>query len=1163
MAASAPPVADTKKPAPQPPDKKAGGARSTEPKAGAGKAGADKAAPDKTGAAQASPQQRMDRMAIRARMEVSEPGDAVEREADQVAEQVTRQLADPAGKGAQPGQPGQQPLQIQRRAQSGAPLVRKPAEPSAPPVPAMPDAEDVRQQVARGSPPDKDPQTRLRAQAGRGEPLPEALRTRLEGSFGRDLSGVRLHTDTEANELARDYSAQAFTVGPDIYFASGKFDPATPAGMNLLAHELTHVAQQDGSGTVHRQVMRKPAAGGGAAPAGGAGTVDHAAKRIDIPVLQVPSYDRKAAAIPQPLALPRNPTRPSDQRKVWSDGIQATGGYADAVKKNVDTRRGVKSAKTGKMVHVLQPKSSETYFIGDAAALAGKTALPRWNKAGAFSSYDVDHIREMQLGGSNTLPNMEMLDSSANRSSGSLIHNEIVAKINAAIQPEIGPGKHWKKAPDVKKVQSEYQVTFAATSPTLKVAGNSGNFWSVDAVTTGEHIKSTKTLSAAEISRKKLVGDDTHLVLYPRVGGGGAHNIPWKPDTNTPGAFSGKGIFKNFTATGITYDPGNGGTITGIKKFGKDLLEQKTVSWKLTEMEGMDYTVYVDKASVLASMPGGTMPGASPITFSEMELDDHGALSATGVLRPDLPLLSGLEIDLTIADDQVWLSKTFSGDELAFPGPIQVMGSTLTMAAGTGGLKVEGDVDYEITKLGKGKITGMGAFGGGSGASFGIKGSFELDKEVFDGEARIEAGYENEAFWAKGHLSIAEGKIQGIESASIDAAYEKDTFTATGTVVPKIPAVESASLGIEYSEEAGLKFSGDLALKGNPLISDGKLHVEAAQPPGGTGFKVKASGSAKPNIPGVTSELSATYDDGAFTASFSGAYAKGMLSGQVNVGVTNCSVDEQGQIGALADPNAELTVFGSGSATLQIAPWLQAKAGIRFSPTGEVTVSGEIGLPGEIQLFPRQEVDKTLFSLSTQIPIIPGLVAEVGGNLKAKAGFGPGVLDQLRLGVEYNPAHEEDTRVTGDAHVKVPGDAGLRLAARAGIGLGITGASATGGIELGGSLGIDGAAEAGVHVDWTPRQGLKIEAEAAFHAEPKFKFDVSGYVAVTALGFSVYDNRWELAAYELGSNLRFGVKFPVKYAEGEAFNVSLDDVVFEVPDVDPGTMISQLGDEIF
>lgn len=1183
--ASAPPVADTKKPAAKPPEKKDGQAGAKAPEAGAKDAkpapGKQEGGAQKAAAAPAKPegkagaaggdkaaQQRVDRMAVRAKLSVSEPGDAVEKEADQVAEKVTQRLSDPkassgnggAGAGAAGAAGGGEPLRVQRRS---AGVMREAAPPS---------TEQSDQQQIKGRSGAADPQQRLKAQAGLGPPIPGPLRTKLEAQFGQDLSAVRLHTDTEADALARDYRAEAFTVGNDIYFASGRYQPETPGGLNLLAHELTHVVQQDAPAAapgqaVGRRVMRKPKGGATAtaAPSAGAGSaagvVDHAAKTITIPSLQIPSYDRKAAAIGASVNLPKNYTRPNDQRKVWGEGIMKTGGYADAVKSNIDTKRGKKSAKTGKMVHALKPKASNTYIIGDAESLPAKVALPRWNKGGAHSMYDVDHKNEMQLGGTNTLPNMELLDASANRSSGSLISKEIASKLGAAIQPEVGKDKHWKKAPDLKKLQSDYQVTFTATSPTLKVAGNPANFWSVDDVSTGVHLQSTKTLTAAEIDAKGLIGDETHLVIYPRVSGGGAKTIPWKD--GAPTALNGKGLFKNFEATGITYSPGAGGTITGTKKFGKDLLEKKTVSWTLTEMEGLDYTVFVDRGSVEQSLLKMKLPGASPVTFSEVDLDDMGAIAAAGVLNPDLPLLRGLALDLTVSDDQVWLSKTFSGPELQFPGPVQVMGSSLTLSAGTGGLKVEGDVDYEITKLGKGRISGLGTFGGATGSGFGIKGNFELDKSVFDGEATIEAGYENEAFWAKGHLSIADGKVKGIESASIDASFAQGAFSATGTVVPKIPAVESASLSIDYSEAAGLKFTGDLGFKSNPLITGGKLHIEAAQPPGGAGFKVKGNGSATPNIPGIKSELTADYDDGAFNANFSGAYAKGMLSGQISVGVTNRSVDEQGNLGPLADPEAPLTVYGSGSATIRIAPWLQGTAGIKFSPTGEVTVSGEIGLPGEVQLFDRKEINKSLFSLSTQIPIVPGIVAEVGGSLSAKAGIGPGVLDQLRIGIEYNPAHEESTHVTGDAHLNVPADAGLRLAARAGVGLGITGASATGGLELGGSLGIDGAAEAGVHVDWMPNQGLRIDANAAFHAEPKFKFDVSGYVAVTALGFSVYDQRWQLAAYELGSNLRFGVNFPVHYVEGEPFDVSMEDVEFEVPDVDPGALIGQLGRQIF
>jgi hypothetical protein len=294
-----------------------------------------------------------------------------------------------------------------------------------------------------------------------------------------------------------------------------------------------------------------------------------------------------------------------------------------------------------------------------------------------------------------------------------------------------------------------------------------------------------------------------------------------------------------------------------------------------------------------------------------------------------------------------------------------------------------------------------------------------------------------------------------------------------------------------------------------------------------------------------------------------GAFERGMLSGTAELGATNRPLDASGQPAGMPEPGAPLVVYGGGSATIRLAPWLQGTAGIRFSPAGECTLSGEIALPDTLELFPRQQIDRSLFSLSTQIPIVPGIVAEVGGNLRANAGIGPGVLDQARIGIEYSPDHEENTHVTGDAHLSVPADAGLRLGARAGIGLGITGASATGGLELGGSLGIAGAAEASVHVDWMPSQGLQIDAEASVRAAPRFRFDVSGYVDVSVLGASLYEQTWELAACEIGADYAFGVRFPLRYREGEPFSVSTEDIEFEVPEIDPEALLGDLGRQLF
>jgi hypothetical protein len=87
---------------------------------------------------------------------------------------------------------------------------------------------------------------------------------------------------------------------------------------------------------------------------------------------------------------------------------------------------------------------------------------------------------------------------------------------------------------------------------------------------------------------------------------------------------------------------------------------------------------------------------------------------------------------------------------------------------------------------------------------------------------------------------------------------------------------------------------------------------------------------------------------------------------------------------------------------------------------------------------------------------------------------------------------------------------------------------------------------------------LALKAELAVHAQPSFTFDGSGYVAVTALGASLYEQRWELASYQFGSDYRFGISLPVRYTEGQAFDISLDDVKFEVPDISPSDIVHGL-----
>ncbi|HMB51828.1 MAG TPA: DUF4157 domain-containing protein [Thermoanaerobaculia bacterium] len=178
---------------------------------------------------------RKKRLGVQTKLRVGRPGDRWEREADAAAE---RMLAAP-----EPASAGQPPA-VQRSAAAGG----------------------GGRQLGLGSGGGAGRQLGL----GSGRPLGDAVRRRLEAGAGRDFSGVRVHTGERADELARGFSARAFTLGGDVAFARGEFRPASRDGLRLLAHELTHTAQQGASparaaaspmtvgsappGTVQRQV---------------------------------------------------------------------------------------------------------------------------------------------------------------------------------------------------------------------------------------------------------------------------------------------------------------------------------------------------------------------------------------------------------------------------------------------------------------------------------------------------------------------------------------------------------------------------------------------------------------------------------------------------------------------------------------------------------------------------------------------------------------------------------------------------------------------------------------------------------------------------------------------------------------------------------------------
>jgi hypothetical protein len=147
--------------------------------------------------------------------------DRLEQEADRVAQQVVSSSGATAGL-------ERSPVRIQRSA------------------------------VAVSTPAGAVPETVSRALSLPGRPLDAVTRHDMESRFGEDFSNVRIHDGSAARESARDINARAYTLGTDIVFGSGMFDPASQQGRRLLAHELAHVVQQAAGDGGDRLIRRKP-----------------------------------------------------------------------------------------------------------------------------------------------------------------------------------------------------------------------------------------------------------------------------------------------------------------------------------------------------------------------------------------------------------------------------------------------------------------------------------------------------------------------------------------------------------------------------------------------------------------------------------------------------------------------------------------------------------------------------------------------------------------------------------------------------------------------------------------------------------------------------------------------------------------------------------------
>jgi hypothetical protein len=451
--------------------------------------------------------------------------------------------------------PPAKPKQLAAGPASKKPAGAQRAPQAANPEPVGREGGDVPDHVERGI-------DAMRARAAPG--LDPALKQRVEAAVGSDLSAARVHKDAKAAAAADALGARAFTVGSDMFFGRGEFDPSTTAGQQLITHEAAHTVQQTGGSSAAKRVVRmkpkgkkeptkidpskpvtktKTLAGADwslsvepveAAPKGGS---------IHLPKLELPKVVKKlkgeenselepasaSGVLPQEnKPFTRNPQTPREDREEgaafekWARAMQKDA--SPKLKEGLTAQLGsqkdaAKITKTGSdvAVYVLKRKnlksdSLDLLLIGSIDELAVHDGLvrPMIGRGGGEAQYDADHILEDQLGGLDDATNMWLLDRSYNRSVGSQIKSKIDTAIKGVLdkaqsEADAQRGKNVEfdgKIPDdVQVVKQNWQIVFDTVSEG-KFGGEPKNYWTRKEIAAGSHLKHFAALSERELARQ-------------------------------------------------------------------------------------------------------------------------------------------------------------------------------------------------------------------------------------------------------------------------------------------------------------------------------------------------------------------------------------------------------------------------------------------------------------------------------------------------------------------------------------------------------------------------------------------------------------------------------------------------------------------------------------
>jgi hypothetical protein len=199
------------------------------------------------------------RFPIQAKLNIGEPNDKYEKEADDTAAKVVQQINSSPQVSVQRNESMESEDEELQMKPVISTIQRNESIEEEDEELQMKSSVQSRENIGGGEA-STDLESSIQRARGSGQPLDQNLQSKMGQAMGADFSGVKVHTDSQSDQLNKSIQAKAFTTGQDVFFRQGAYEPNSQVGQELIAHELTHVVQQNG-GAVQRSLHQSRTTG--------------------------------------------------------------------------------------------------------------------------------------------------------------------------------------------------------------------------------------------------------------------------------------------------------------------------------------------------------------------------------------------------------------------------------------------------------------------------------------------------------------------------------------------------------------------------------------------------------------------------------------------------------------------------------------------------------------------------------------------------------------------------------------------------------------------------------------------------------------------------------------------------------------------------------------